>query len=286
MAFYVDGDGTLRLAEFDQWPWLVHGFSTRSAGNLGLSAGNTPEQARKKQLRFLGALGGRGMHLVTLRQIHSAIVRMPAKTTTAMLTGDALISRRPGVAIGVKTADCLPVLLVDRRRRAVAAIHAGWRGMVQRIVEKSAGELRHAFRSRPEDLFTAIGPGIQACCFEVGPEVLNEFASQFVDADEFCRRDPPNPALIMIPRQVMTGKNHALMRDLESDRGRVDLAEAARRQLVAAGVPAAQIFNSGLCTVCDAKRFYSHRREKDAAGRMLALIGIRPAKRAGKTAAC
>ena len=284
MAFYFDQNRALRLTEFDQWRWLVYGFSTRSAGNLGLSAGNSPEQARQKQLQFLDALGGRGMRLTTLRQVHSAIVRTPAKTS-ALQAGDALIVKKPRAAVGVKTADCLPVLVVDRRRRAVAAIHAGWRGMAQRIVEKSVGEMRHAFRSRPEDLCAAIGPGIQACCFEVGPEVLAEFASQFVDADRFCHPDPPNPALTIIPRQVMTGKNNALMRDLDSDRGRVDLAEAARLQLLAAGVPAEQIYNSGLCTVCDAKRFYSHRREKEAAGRMLAVIGVKPAKRSGSAGA-
>jgi copper oxidase (laccase) domain-containing protein len=111
----------------------------------------------------------------------------------------------------------------------------------------------------------------------VGPEVLEEFACQFVEASEFCRPDPPNPALIMLPKQIMTG-GHALMRRLDSDHGRVDLSEAARRQLLAVGLPEDQIFSSGFCTRCDRRRFYSHRREKEAAGRMLAVIGVRPGR--------
>src|SRR5262249_16869793 len=138
----------------------------------------------------------------------------------------------------------------------------------------TAGEMRRLFGCDPADLVAAIGPGIQACCFEVGPEVLEEFRSQFVDAEDFCRADPPNPALTLLPRQVMTGAQ-GIMREFDSDRGHVDLAEAVRRQLLAAGAPREKIYNSGLCTACDLERFYSYRREKDAAGRMLAVIGIR-----------
>ena len=141
------------------------------------------------------------------------------------------------------------------------------------MVEKTAGEMRRCFGTDPADLEAAMGPGIRACCFEVGPEVLDEFDSQFVHAGEFCRRDPPDPAITMLPRQTMTG-GHALMRPLGAGRGRVDLAQAVRRQLLAAGVPARQIHDSGLCTACDLRRFYSYRREKEAAGRMVAVIGI------------
>jgi copper oxidase (laccase) domain-containing protein len=141
-------------------------------------------------------------------------------------------------------------------------------------VQKTVGEMCRTFGCVPSDLVAGTGPGIQACCFEVGPEVLQEFACQFVDADQFCKADPPNPALTMLPKQVMAG-NHGLMRALEADRGRVDLAEAARRQLLAAGLAPNEIHNSGLCTACHLDRFYSYRREKEAAGRMLAVIGAR-----------
>lgn len=266
MAFHLDLDGILRVQEFDQWGWLAHGFSTRRSGDLA-----KPE----KRATFTEAVG-KGMRLVTVRQIHSDIVRVAENGMHDGERGDSLIVRQPGLLVGVKTADCLPVLVVDAERRAVAAVHAGWRGVVQRVVEKTIGEMRRCFGCRAGDLWAAIGPGIQACCFEVGPEVLQQFASQFADAEEFCRADPPNPAETMIPRQVMTD-NHALMRRLDSDRGRIDLAEASRRQLLAAGIPSQQIVNAGMCTACDLKQFFSYRREKEAAGRMLAVIGVRAA---------
>ncbi len=264
MPFYFDSHGNLRLLELDRWPWLVHGFSTRSAGSLA-----HPDDQR----RFAQALGGDGMRLVTLRQIHSAVVHVADNGLAAGRQGDSLIAAQPGTLVGIKTADCLPVLLVDPRRRVVAAAHAGWRGAAKRVVQKTVGEMRRLFDCDPSDLVAAVGPGIQSCCFEVGPEVLEEFRSQFVDADQFCRVDPPNPALTLLPKQVMTGAQ-GIMRELDSDRAHVDLAEAIRRQLLSAGVPNQQIYNSGLCTACDLKRFYSYRREKDAAGRMLAIIGL------------
>ncbi len=215
------------------------------------------------------------MRLVTLRQIHSAIVHVADENLAPGRQGDSLIAAQPGTLVGIKTADCLPVLLADPRRRVVAAAHAGWRGVAKRVVEKTAGEMRRLFGCDPADLVAAIGPGIQACCFEVGPEALEEFRSQFVDAEQFCHADAVNPALTLLPRQVMSG-TQGIMRELDSDRGRVDLAEAIRRQLLGAGVPERQIYNSALCTACDLKRFYSYRREKDAAGRMLAVIGLLP----------
>jgi YfiH family protein len=210
----------------------------------------------------------------TLRQIHSAIARVVEPGTAAGLRGDILLTARAGLLVGVKTADCLPVLLVDARRRVVSAVHAGWRGLVRRVVEKAAGEMRRHFGCEPADLHAAIGPGIQACCFEVGPEVLAEFHSQFPDAEVYCRREAPNPALTILPRQIMTYPPLPL--DLDTGRGHIDLAEAVRRQLLAAGVDRRRIYNSGKCTACDLRMFYSYRREKEAAGRMLAVVGVRP----------
>ncbi len=249
MSFYLDPRGVLRLREWERYGWLVHGFGTRRRPD--------PSPA--------------GARPATLRQIHSAIVR---EAGDGGAQGDALLASAPGELVAVKTADCLPVLVLDRRLRAVAAIHAGWRGMAKRVVEKTIGEMRRRFGSAPDDLEAAIGPGIRVCCYEVGPEVLEEFESQFTGAGRFCRREAPNPALTMLPRQHLAG-GHAVMRDLESDRGRVDLAEAARSQLEAAGVPRRRIFDSGRCTACDPEQFYSYRREKEAAGRMLSVIGLR-----------
>ena len=273
MPFYLDDEGILRVPELEQWPWLVYGFSTRAAGNLGLASGDGPAQVRQNQQRFIRMLRGE-MKLLTVRQIHSSIVRVVEDDTASGQPGDALLTARPGVLLGIKTADCLPVLLIDPRRRLVGAVHAGWKGTAQRIVEKAAGEMRRCFDSKPADLHAAVGPGIQVCCYEVGHEVLEEFESQFVDADQYCRRDPPNPALTRLPRQTMTGDRDPT-RPPDAGRGHLDLAQANRRQLLAAGVPEGQIYNSGLCTACDLRMFYSHRREKEAAGRMLAVVGMR-----------
>lgn len=265
MPFYMDPAGVLRARELEQWPWLAHGFSTRAAGDLGRETGSGAQQ------RFLKAAGASGMALRTLRQIHSSIV-LVAEETTEGQAGDSLVARRAGLLVGIRTADCLPVLLVDVRRRGVAAAHAGWRGAARRVVQKTAGEMR-ALGSRPGDLHAAIGPGIRACCFEVGPEVLEEFFSQFSDAGQFCVPEPPNPAWTRLPLQVMTHPER--MRPLDRERGRVDLAAATRAQLIAAGVPPGQIYDSGLCTACDPCRFHSYRRDRQAAGRMLAVIGAR-----------
>lgn len=247
MPFYFDRQGVLRLRDWENYPWLVHGFGSRKTPDP------SPEGTRAR----------------TLRQIHSSIVRVAGD---AGVKGDALVASQPGELVGVKTADCLPVLVVDPVRRVVAAIHAGWRGMAKRIVEKTIGEMRRHHGCEPRDLRAAIGPGIRVCCYEVGPEVIEEFSCQFTDADRFCRREAANPALIMLPRQHMTG-GHALMRNLESDRGRVDLAEAARAQLERAGV--VHIADSAHCTACNRKRFFSYRREKEAAGRMVSVIGVK-----------
>ena len=128
----------MRVRPFEQWPWLVHGFSTRAAGDQ-----------RDTELRedFVRRVGGEDMPLATLRQVHSAIVRRVDGCLLVGFAGDSLVTAKRGVLVGVRTADCLPVLLVDPRRRAVGAVHAGWRGMSKRIVEKAAGEMRHHWGS-------------------------------------------------------------------------------------------------------------------------------------------
>src|SRR5262249_41740297 len=136
--------------------------------------------------------------LVTVRQIHSDLIhvvrsREPGLLEQSLLeqrrlTGDGLVTDLTGVALGILTADCFPVLLVDSERRAVGAFHAGWRGTVKRIVEKGVGIMRLEFGSRAEDIRAAIGPGIQSCSFEVGEEVEEDFHSQFDYAAELFHR--------------------------------------------------------------------------------------------------
>jgi polyphenol oxidase len=181
--------------------------------------------------------------LTTLRQIHSDIAIHVDRSGVAR-EGDALLSGAPGQVVGVKTADCVPILLVDSRLRVVAAVHAGWRGSVSRITLKTAQAMAARWGTRAADLHAAIGPGIGPCCYEVGPEVATQFVELFPER-----------------------------RDLNG-RARIDLAEGNRRQLIAVGIAAGRIYSAGLCTFCHPEQFHSFRRDGEAAGRMISFIGI------------
>src|SRR3984885_14392061 len=192
--------------------WLVHGFSTRPGGaselaenrgtsgakknsasenvlNLGFTDWDSRERVLQNRAQFFLALGASKMRAVALRQIHSDIVHVVSAAETRQgeqaLQGDALITREPGVLLTIQTADCIPILLADTRQRSVAAIHSGWRGTAQRIAEKTLGRMRMEFGTRPQDVIAAIGPGIGQCCYEVGHEVIKEFAAIFPAAREW-----------------------------------------------------------------------------------------------------
>jgi YfiH family protein len=159
---------------------------------------------------------------------------------------------------------------VDSKNRAVAAVHAGWRGTLQRIVAKTIGKMQMHFRTKPADLLAAIGPSIGGCCYEVGTEVAAEFRSQFSNAsqwfDELHTGDEPDPLqwLNMAPPGHQPPPKNVLL----------DLRKANRAQLLEAGVPARSISVSDLCTACRRDLFFSYRKE-GATGRLLSVIGIR-----------
>lgn len=215
--FYKDDRDTYRARPLDAIPWLVHGFATRWNESFG------------------------SCHtLATLKQIHSDRWVDAAGRHGVLGEGDALIERTPGAVVGVKTADCVPILLVDERRRAVAAVHAGWRGAAQEIAPKTVRAMAERFDSRPEDLHAAIGPAIGECCFEVGPEVAAQFGHQ-------------------VPGKI-----------------KLDLIAINHAQLRAAGIPEERIYSAGLCTFCTGDEFHSFRRDREKAGRMLSVIGVAP----------
>jgi hypothetical protein len=182
----------------------------------------------------------------------------------------------PGLLLAVQTADCIPVLVADPKRRVVAAFHAGWRGTVKRIVESGVGRMRLEYGSRPQDLIAAIGPGIGACCYAVGEEVLSEFESQFSYADHLFREVySTDPVRTKYPMLFLTQRapGHSPI----GPSLHLDLVEANRRQLLAAGLKPRSIQSVGGCTNCQPELFFSHRASKGHAGRMLSVIGIRPA---------
>ena len=211
----------IKAPNFADLEWLDHGF--------GLRDSDLPAGVR------------------TVKQIHSSIV---LDADTPAPEGDALISDRAGILVGVKTADCVPILLVDSSIQVVAAIHAGWRGSAENIVAAAVSELTVRWKTRPGDLRAAIGPSIGVCCYEVGPEVAHRFETW-----------------------------NSRMRQARSP-VHLDLPAINEAQLRAAGVT--DIWKSGECTFCLPGRFFSFRREREQAGRMVSFIGLQ--KHVGRTA--
>lgn len=281
----------LDATNLSKLPWLVHGFSTRAGGfsrlyggsalNLGFTAKDSRaavDRNREAFLRKLGVSSGKyPWPLVTLRQIHSDIIHHVCEPPKEQLVGDGLITHTPELLLGIQTADCLPIILVDTKRKAVGVFHAGWRGTIKRIVEKGAGAMRLWFGTRPRDLQAAIGPGIHKCCYEVGPEVREAFESQFAyAADLFHETQDSDPVREKYPLLFLTARapGHSEL----PKRIFLDLVEANRRQLLTLGVPAKNITVSPLCTSCRTDLLFSHRTEKGVTGRMMAVAGVhRPA---------
>ena len=278
----------LKADSLSRIPWLIHGFSTRLGGssrlyggkalNLGFTARESRtavERNRTAFLRALGATSGKKVWpLVTLRQIHSDLIHCISAAHAGQLAGDGLVTATPQILLAIQTADCLPVILVDTKRRAVAVLHAGWRGTVKRIVEKGVGEMRRYFGTRPRDIKAAIGPGIHSCCYDVGPEVRDHFESQFEYASElFHEIKESDPVREKYPLLFLTARapGHSEL----PNKIFLDLVEANRRQLLAAGVPSGSISVSPLCTSCRTDILFSYRKERGTTGRMMGVVGIK-----------
>jgi polyphenol oxidase len=274
----------LRATHLSKFPWLVHGFSTRLAGfsrgyggvalNLGFTKDDSKAAVERNRRAFLGELVRLKLWpLVTLRQVHSDVIRFVDSPAELPLAGDGLITATPGLLLGIQTADCLPIILVDPKNRAVGVLHAGWRGTVKRIVEKGVGQMRLRFGSRARDLKAVIGPGIHGCCYEVGAEVREQFESQFGYAAKLFRqveeRDPVRDKYPMLFLTARPPGHSALPKKIF-----LDLAEANRQQLLAVGVPGKSIESSPLCTNCRTDLLFSYRAEKGKTGRMMGVVGI------------
>lgn len=192
---------------------------------------------------------------LSVKQVHGTdalIVDRPVSGADRFEGGwDALITDQPGVTVAVRTADCVPVLLYDRRRRAVAAVHAGWRGAVAGIVPKTVELMVSRFGIAPLDLRVSIGPSAGPCCYEVDDAVL-----------EPLRRSRPDWS--------------SLLRDDREKNARLDLKGLVRRQSIDIGVPSRQVTVVNVCTICHPALFYSYRREGRVNGTMLNGISLVP----------
>ncbi len=304
-----NGLAWLESTKLSEYPWLVHAFSTRKGGaskapcaglNLGFTDCDKPERVEQNRRRFFSELAGENFTAALVHQVHSShtfiVTRnapnqvtyqlpgneTPAAAVTDSPAGDGLITAEPGVLLTIRIADCLPALLVDPRERVVAAIHAGWRGALARVIEKGVGDMRRAFGSDPQDLIAVLGPSIRACCFEVGEEVVEAFNGKFTAAERFFRKLPDHA-------EAATDR-HAFLFQSAYPPGHapehlpaacLDLIAVAQDQLVSAGVKLENVLAADYCTACRTDLFFSHRHEGGVTGRQIAAIGIRKAVASG-----
>jgi polyphenol oxidase len=243
---------------------FANAFSTRGGGvsafpeaslNLAGFDQDSAENIHENRRRFIDALGG-DWKLAACWQVHGTdvlVVRDPEDPRSENERCDALATNLKGVLLGVKTADCVPVIIGDPQSGACAAVHAGWRGTLDEIVRHALARMREEFGTEPKDVRSALGPAALGCCYEVGAEVIDSFRAKFTDADSLFKP---------------TAAGHAL----------VDLHEANHRQLVEAGVTPERIHALPLCTMCRPDLFFSYRQDRKLygrTGRLLSVIGMR-----------
>jgi YfiH family protein len=265
-----ESESVVKVPGWERFGWLRHGFTTRLGGlstafggtdlNLGFTGKDDRATVVANRERLVRSIAGCDAELVTVRQVHGTLVKAVKATEQGLRTedggavveADGLMTDVPGVILGIQVADCVPVLLVDTRRRVVAALHAGWRGTAAGMAERGVADIRREYGSGLEDLMAAVGPSIGACCYAVGDEVRRKFEVRYADgADLFT---------------VSEGGMH------------LDLAEANRRQMIAAGLRAEHVSVVGECTACarvDGRRkYFSHRAEQGFTGRAMGMIGV------------
>jgi polyphenol oxidase len=229
------------LIKFDN---LIHGFSTRTIGNLRPSDPQYQDSLKK----FTEALGLNSEQLVRMDQVHDSIVALVSENDKGSVIEktDGLVTNETGVFLGVITADCIPFLLYDPKTKLVAAVHAGWRGLFAEIIKVAIAEMVKK-GSKPEDILVVIGPSIRTCCYSVSEEFVENFREKFGDVEKFIhRRD---------------GKIY------------FNLQKVAKEQLAAVGVLANNIEDADYCTF-DQKDLYSCRREGKSFGEMMGIIGL------------
>lgn len=241
-----EGDGTSWLACL---PFEDQGFVAAFGTRVGTVPG---EPAEDTAARLVTALGLGDARLVMAKQVHSAVVRVLGTDRDLAEIGrtecDAMTTARRGTLLGIKTADCVPVLIADTRTRAIAAAHAGWRGAAARIVERAFATMVAKHGASRADCIAVVGPAISAAAYEVGSEVLERFQTEFPYASR-------------------------IISNVHDDKGHIDLKEACAIQLEMCGLDREQIFVSDACTMLEPDRWFSYRREGTAAGRIISIVG-------------
>jgi YfiH family protein len=240
-------------------PGIAHAFSTRRADgghdfDLG-GADPVDEAVRARRRRLSAAAEVAPASPLILRQVHEAAVVQAAGASDGVSADGAVWARTDGSsqAPSVRTADCVPILFVDRLGTAAAAVHAGWRGTARGIAARAVEALAES-GARPGNLIAALGPAILPCCYEVEAEVHEEVATACGGGrgSEGLGRPSGRPGRV-----------------------RLDLHAANRLQLLGAGLGPEEIHAAPWCTHCHEELFFSFRRDGQAAGRQMALVGAR-----------
>ncbi len=235
-------------------PGLVAAESTRHGGisaapfkslNLGLNTTDDARNVEENRKRFFMALGIDPARVATAHQVHGQEI-LTVSEPGRYEGYDALMTDQPNLFVGVSVADCVPILVYDQKNRAVAAIHAGWKGTVGELVRLTLEAMQQTYSTHPRDCYAYVGTCIDETSFEVGPDVGDQFAPEFKRVDEFTQRTF------------------------------VNLRSANTKQLINFGIPAAQIAISSFSTVLNNDDYFSHRLEKGQTGRLLAIIGMKP----------
>ncbi|MCH7895705.1 MAG: peptidoglycan editing factor PgeF [candidate division NC10 bacterium] len=260
--------GFLQISPLEQLS-IRHAFSTRKGGvstppyhtlNLGFSVGDDPAAVHENRRRYFSALGLDLSCVVRVRQVHGNDVlvvnqalagheRFPRLLLDDDYFYDAMVTEIPGLSLAISTADCLPIFVVDPRRRAVGALHAGWRSSVKCVVEHTLRKMHDAYGTDPADCYAALGPGIRGCCYEVDEPVITHIR-RACGAWQDCAR----PA--------------------GEDRWMLDLGHLNIAMLQEVGLRPDRIFDTELCTACRSDLFYSYRAEKPTTGRMMSLVSL------------
>lgn len=239
----------------------IHAISTREGGfskgsyaslNFGLKSGDEQETVHSNIAAFKEALGIPGVELLLPDQCHSAkIAIVDSEAPLAFEETDALITGDPSLAIAVVTADCVPILLHDPKKRLIAAVHAGWKGCVKRILSETVQKIKSGFGSKAENIYAGIGPCISQPNYEVGEEVVSAVRSLGGAYGKFCIET------------ALAGK------------AKIDLAGISKEQLLEAGLPEKNIEVSGTCTFSNPNSFFSARRDGFSTGRFVSLIKLK-----------
>lgn len=276
----------------------VAAFSTRRGGvspppfdslNLSTQEGDTPANVRKNFQALGDLLDIDPSRIAFCRQVHGDTIHIVESVPDCLPDGDALITTKRGLFLGIKTADCVPILILDPERGITAAVHAGWRGTVLRIAGRVVNTMKDRFGARPRHMLALVGPAIGPCCYEVDNVVLDPFRESFDNAESFISgpgssdvsKQCAGESYKHIPEEeknsaaIGFGDNRGSSQDLDQAPRMLNLIEANRFDLISQGVKPENVLNGGHCTSCAHNLFFSYRRDGGLTGRHVAVAGLR-----------